>query len=425
MERPRPKKKSRGPKEKTPPAIPQRNERRASVMMDNMLLELHSLDGATSKDMETKSIMVEEDPHETYLSSEEDASLSDDYEHSLLDIDMEDSNESGEGTPGSRPASRKSQEDTATAVSFRIVGKPQIVEIFIHSPVERKRHTVDFDSLAAPNLKSSKLKSRRPSPLKLFPQEENRRASIASPAITPSHSTSYIAPSTSSYDSPRPTSSSNALQPARKSSRLASLKSNLSYHNTLMNNASSVLASPQSFSALPTPQSQTQHSFLNMDPFEAAHYRSPTEEHTPVPKTPTGMTSLAWKNVLSKGSLSRTLSKARKPSMPKLNMAYNSSGRKESNASVSTTNLSIRSGTSASTAEEHNPRYLQRRSTTMPMGMQSNSEQMRPSTSSTTSSQRGHFEDFMRRAPPPPPEPKQKQSGFARMGLGRKKSMKA
>ena len=417
MHRPRPKKRaSQMTKEKLPPAIPQRNERRASVMLDSMLLELHSLDGATNKDMETNSILVEENPLDAYLSSEEDASLSDDYEDSLLDTDMEDSNESGEGTPVSRPASRRSQEDTATIISFTMVGKPQIVEIVIHSPIERKRHTVDFESLASPNSRSSKLKSRRPSPLKLFPQEQNRRASIASPGFTPSpvpsHSTSYISPS---YGSARPTSSSSAItNTPRKSSRLASLKSSLSYHNTLMNNAGSVLTTTPSFSAMPTPQSQPQHAFLNMDPFEAQHYHSPTEERIPVPKTPIGMTSAAWKNVLSKGSLSRTLSKARKPSMPKLNMAY-----KESN-NASNTNLSMMSTNS----EEQTPRTLQRRSATMPVLMNGNGEHSRPSTSSTTSSQRRQFEDLAKkvvRAPPPPPEPK--QSSF-RMTLSRKKSVK-
>jgi hypothetical protein len=273
------------------PSIPQRSEKRASRILDNVMVELKSLNGSIpAKDVEQKIELS--NPHELYLSSEEDASLSDEFSDSESLVDFsptEEAEASTQSAPSSRGSSRKSQEDTARLVSFTSVGKPQIVEIVLN-PSPQKRKSLAFDpEVTLP-------RARKPSPLKLYPSALRRLSisSTVSMANSSYTSTSYI-----SGNLPNESSPSLTNLPPRKSSRLGS-------------NLSSLVTS-------------TKHAFLNSDPFSAAEAKEmvmPSKQDTPTPptpKTPISMAASAWKQ-----GMARTLSKARKPSMPKLSLAYTS-----------------------------------------------------------------------------------------------------
>jgi hypothetical protein len=307
------------------PAIPARNEKRASRILDNVMMELKAMDGITSKEPDTRSTIQESDPHESYLSSEEDASLSDDYEDtdSLHDSSGTTSPSLEDGTSEeatesfTRRSRRKSQEDTARVVSFICVGKPQIVDIFIHSnhtsPVESnsaspaKRHSMNLDALTALTQSPPAKIAHRPTPLKLYPTSI-RRLSISS--ITSSH--------TSTSSTNIPSNTNNPTHPLRKSSRLANLTALVT---TTKNTFQTSFSAP---AVIPT------HSFLTSDPFSTSQSQTQNEDQPTTPKTPTSMAAQAWK---------RTLNKARRPSMPKLSLAY---------ANSSMTNLSSPISTSSS-----------------------------------------------------------------------------
>jgi len=280
LDRPRPKKMLK------PPALPQRSDKRASKILENIMLELKTLDGSTpSKEAEHKLQVA--DPHELYLSSEEDDSLSDEYSdsESLVDFSPIDEAEA-HSAPSSRGSSRRSQEDTAKLVSFTSVGKPQLVEIYLPSPAKKHSKVIDCDDEM-----SYLSKARRPAPLKLYPSAL-RRLSISSTRTF--STTSYITGTL-----PHESTPSLTTLPPRKSSKLAS-------------NISSLVTS-------------TKHAFLSSDPYpahEAKELIMPTDSESnptpPTPKTPISMAASAWKT----SALSRTISKARKPSMPKLSLAY-------------------------------------------------------------------------------------------------------
>jgi hypothetical protein len=104
-----------------PPALPQRSEKRASRLLENVMLELQNLGGSTQKEGDKISIVQESDPHELYLSSEEDASLSDDYDDSLTDFEEGTSSEVPEATraSSSRASSRKSTSTFPTPLRLR------------------------------------------------------------------------------------------------------------------------------------------------------------------------------------------------------------------------------------------------------------------------------------------------------------------
>jgi hypothetical protein len=140
------------------------------------MLELQSLDGSEQKE-DKMAIVQESDPHELYLSSEEDASFSDDYDNSISDFEEDMSLEDAEAARAcsSRASSRKSQEDTARIVSFISVGKPQIVDIYVPntSPsTAAKRLSQNLETVnscdTAPTSSPQK-STRRPPPLKLYP----------------------------------------------------------------------------------------------------------------------------------------------------------------------------------------------------------------------------------------------------------------
>lgn len=384
LHRPRPKKRAQ-----QPPAVPQRSDKRASKILENVLLELKSLDGTVStKEAEQQSIVS--DPHELYLSSEEDASLSDDYEDVESLVEFESSpTEDGDSKPSSRASSRRSQEDTARMVSFTLVTKPQIIQIVIPPPATAaKRHSMNLEQLTSstssyiPSASSYIPKAtRRPIPLKLYPS--TRRLSVSSISSNP----------LSMHHSNQSLSS----LPPRKSSKLSNL-------SNIMTNA--------------------KNSFLSSDPFatptpDSAHEDG--EQETPVtPKTPTSMAASAWKK-----SLGRTMSKARKPSMPKLSLAY-------TQGVVSHRDSSLRLAHQLAleeTKELNEERARIQRAVTMPM--QNSASDSAAGTPTTPQDGPLRYQDIMKnviKAPPPPPSPvkerKMSISSKMSLGLSRRKSVK-
>jgi hypothetical protein len=334
MARGRPKKPAK------PPALPQRSEKRTSKLLENVMLELQNLDGSRQKEADKISIIQESDPHELYLSSEEDASFSDDYEDSLSEYEAM-SPEEGEAAraSSSRASSRRSQEDTARIVSFVMVGKPQIVDIYVPntSPSRtQNRHSLNLETLVSfksTSPTSAAKSTRRPTPLRLYPAIRRMSiSSITSPRSPSSANATTTHPFAASTTNLPLTTPSNSNPPLRKSSRLAS---NLT---SLVTNTKNTLQSAS-------------HSFLNSDPFAmtsttstplGSHPQSKNreEEDTPIePKTPTSMAAAAWKKGFSK-----TLSMAKRPSMPKLSLAYTAGvviPRNNSAASNSRPNLAL------------------------------------------------------------------------------------
>jgi hypothetical protein len=379
LNRPRPKKPAK------PPAVPARSDKRASKILENVMLELKSLDGSVStKEAEQQSIVS--DPHELYLSSEEDASLSDDYEDvdSLVDFEASPASDGDgeESKPSSRASSRRSQEDTARVVSFTLVTKPQIIQINIPPTAAQKRHSMNLENLTHSTSYIPKA-PRRPTPLKLYPS--TRRMSLAS--VNSSNGTPFTHHSNQSLTS----------LPPRKSSKLSNI-------SNIMTNA--------------------KNSFLASDPFAspARNGEDGDEEaqETPItPKTPTSMASAAWKK-----SLSRTMSKARKPSMPKISLAYTAGVvNRDSRLAMQLAAEESREAKNEKEAEKKErgseERAQVQRSATMPV-------------------QEGpvRYEDILRnaiKAPPPQSEGKEKEkdkkmSMTSKMGMGfglsRRKSIK-
>ncbi|KAI1661185.1 hypothetical protein F4813DRAFT_346697 [Daldinia decipiens] len=115
------------------------------------------------------------DPHDAYLSSEEDASSSaDDFSDYECDSNSDQSEKS--------PARRKSQEDTARAVSVIYVGKPFVVDLASGrrsvSPIRRPR-----TRSSSPSIRTSSFEG-RPGPL--------RATSFASAIDIPRESPSFL-----------------------------------------------------------------------------------------------------------------------------------------------------------------------------------------------------------------------------------------
>lgn len=435
LHRPRPKKGI-----KAAPALPQRSEKRTSKILENVMLELKNLEvKKEDKDIQVPAV-EESDPHELYLSSEEDGSLSDDYGDCLSDL--ENSETAMEGRAGSsRASSRKSQEITATAISFQVVGRPQLVEIIVpnNSPQSaRNRLSMNLDSLAAFSKnpfdgieppKRSLL--RRPAPLNLRDSalRDSRRMSTAStsshssiaPLQAPTTSTCYI-PSASSYIPLTPTRttstttvSSIPAHSARKSSRLASLSALVTQTKNSFQTAAGVSAT-------------NSHPFLASDPFASPSH--PYEDEPVTPKTPTSMASAAaasaWK--MGKGGFQRTLSKARKSSMPKISLAYTAGvvpARNSSLINVSTPQTGNRNADSESvySSEEiilEQKEHVEDKEVEKKNGEKKVAGPVR-------------YEDIMKsviRAPPPPvslksPTKERKGSlGMGALGMGRRKSIK-
>ncbi|KAI8958913.1 hypothetical protein F5Y11DRAFT_334751 [Daldinia sp. FL1419] len=141
------------------------------------------------------------DPHDAYLSSEEDASSSaDDFSDYECDSNSEQSEKS--------PARRKSQEDTARAVSVIYIGKPFIVDLASGrrsvSPIRRPR-----TRSSSPAIRTSSYESR--------PDHPSRKTSFASTTDMPRKSPSFLSQdpfATSNYkleSAPKPSMSTDAI----------------------------------------------------------------------------------------------------------------------------------------------------------------------------------------------------------------------
>ncbi|KAK6580893.1 hypothetical protein PZA11_006381 [Diplocarpon coronariae] len=303
------------------PALPSRSLRRTSTMLDNVMLELETMAGERPTEAKSPPLAQleeeEHDPHELYLSSEEDASLSGDYDDPgfLLDFDAScgSEDESGPSAAASRASSR-SREVTATVVNFTVVGRPQIVDITIPAsqPSPSPRPPGRLSAPVMPAGAPARPGTRRPPPLNLH---QARPTSVAtttghfgSASYTPAlhtHSSMVSLPScSSSHPAATP-------YPHRKSSRLAAIVMAMTSKNTL--------SAPSTASSTPAAAA---HPFLDSDPFATPGHADPPLTPSGVdaagaPRTPTAAAA-HWKK-----SLSRTLSKARKPSLHKLNSAYN------------------------------------------------------------------------------------------------------
>ncbi|KAK2623650.1 hypothetical protein QTJ16_006831 [Diplocarpon rosae] len=333
------------------PPLPPRSLRRTSTLLDNVMLELENMAGERPKEDKSQLTQLDEeehDPHELYLSSEEDASLSGDWDDSASLLDFDDTFSEHESGTSSRASSR-SREVTATAVNFTLVGKPQIIEITIPStqpsPVypspgtplvqhgSAKRHTMRVPaSASAPIITASSATwdaaqarpaMRRPAPLNLYQARPRSVATTTGHLGSPNYTYTPAMPTNASMVSLplRPTNTDTdtdtdtAHPPHHRSSRLASLVMAMTSKN---NTLSAQHAASSSVSTTST------HSFLDSDPFATSSNVDPPLTPNSInpattPKTPTSI-STTWKR-----SLSRTLSKARKPSLRKLNTAYHSS----------------------------------------------------------------------------------------------------
>ncbi|TVY81216.1 hypothetical protein LSUE1_G005632 [Lachnellula suecica] len=370
IHRPRPKKTARAP------VLPQRSDKRTSRLLAEVMVELQNLDGAQQKDMKKKSAVQESDPHELYLSSEEDASLSDDYEDSLFDLDLDalDAAEVEEGQEStSRPSSRR--EVTARVVSMTFV-KPNIVNITTNStttsPVKATQRSMDLErpsSVSSGSSSPSQHVRHRSSPL----SSSIRRMSISSIAVLTRMSIdSTNTPSTQPFTS----------LPPRKSSRLANLTSLVTG----------------------TMKTNTTHEFLNTDPYPSEHTHSNTHsdaERPVTPRTPTSMAASAFKKGLTRG-----LARARKPSMQRISAVY-AAGNNSSRASLSLNRVST---------------AVERPTKSEPIA------ELERETSKSSEPQKLSYEDSMKnvtRKPTPQPlsasSPKSRTSS---MFLGRRKSIK-
>ncbi|KAI0595671.1 hypothetical protein F4775DRAFT_365153 [Biscogniauxia sp. FL1348] len=137
-----------------PPTIPRRNSLRASRLLDS--LKLDSIESATQS-LNTSS-------HDVYLSSEEDASTS---AGEFSDYDFDSDSEYSE-EPSLR---RRSQEDTARAVTVVFVGKPCLVDLSRsqrpRTPVRKRPQSNIFErsstsSSASSSLDTNSLENHRP-----------------------------------------------------------------------------------------------------------------------------------------------------------------------------------------------------------------------------------------------------------------------
>jgi hypothetical protein len=273
-------------KQTHPPALPQRSDRRLSRAFEIAMVELKSLDGSTTqKEVEQETEVS--DPHERYLSSEEDASLSDDSE-SLLEFESSSSEMDSPRAPPSRASSKKSQEDMATVVSFTAVGKPRLIEISPNFSVSKTQEPVSFDTASIAPLP----KRRRPVPI-MYPSPLRYRSVSSTGSTQAQVSNTVIQPQ------PHESNASPPSLPPRKSSRAAS--------------------------NVPTNVAPTKHEFMISNPFPVieaeelslSNFESSSESTAVTPKTPITMAAAAWKT-----GLNRTLSKARKHSMPRMSLAY-------------------------------------------------------------------------------------------------------
>jgi hypothetical protein len=321
------------------PAIPPRSELRASRIFENLTIELEALEKAQLEE-KLKDQPVKSDPYKSYLSSEEEGSESaDEFDESMVELDSD-------RPPSSRASSRCSHEDTARVVSFMFVGKPQLVEVASHDrPASLKRRSTDMSV-------ESRESRRRPSPLRLIPTItgssilSTRKSSLASSQSLPLRQYTY------------PAAAASTLSVASKNSFLQS-------------------------DPFPTP-----------NPNEVEKVSSSSDAF---PKTPTAINA-AWKGSIL--GVTRTLNKAAKkrPSMPKLSLAYTSTSPRQPSGTPTTATPSTATPISASSP--------------MP----------RPSQDQGPVNYRDIMRNVIREPPPVSPSSKTKGSSF--LGMARRKSIK-
>ncbi|KAM3084301.1 hypothetical protein ACMFMG_001594 [Clarireedia jacksonii] len=387
LNRPRPKKKL------SVPALPPRSAKRTSARLSNVRSELKGTDGfSVEKELEQEK---SEDPH----AFEEDASLSDDYADSLLDFESASAFE----YDLSPTSSRGPGQDTARVVSFILVSKPKVIEI------------------PPPTASHSNPTSRNSSPV----NDPQLRHSV--------HLTELA---------PRPASSSRKSSPMRTSSRRLSLSSIsiLSQINTtspaMPRNPSKLNTplQPESAGSNPSPS----HAFLSSDPFpsqspHSPHHpasfepeiqsRRPKSEHHERPKTPNSSLMEGLQGI----TRTFTRNARKRPSMPKLSLAYTPGVMNHSNGSRN----------SLLTVDECKEKDTKvgnvRRSSTVPLAMKDDSDRasaIKETKSAVDEKSPIRYEDIMRtviREPPPGKSPglNSPRMGFMGFGMGsRRKSMK-
>lgn len=154
---------------KSVPELPPKSRLRTSRILDNVSIDLQDVGRRKLED----DASLYSNPHESYLSSEEDGSASgDDYESVASDSDQK-------GKQSTNSSRRSSHEETARAVSLRCV-KPQLVDIthhqqsvsnsLLHSINERRRSSVSS--------------SKSPSVLTVTATHPKRHSSLARPTLS-------------------------------------------------------------------------------------------------------------------------------------------------------------------------------------------------------------------------------------------------
>ncbi|TPX17662.1 uncharacterized protein E0L32_012041 [Thyridium curvatum] len=241
-----------------PPALPAKSAMRASRLFDDLQLKLRASIEA-HQILEARDMLATANPHEVYMSSEEEASSSAD---DFSDYDYD----SGNDDPQS--PSRRSYEDTAKVVSVVFIGKPSLV---------------DLPSVPRRSGSSSTVNSRRESML------------CAPSGVL----ASMTRPSTASSGS---ITSSSHFSFSSSSSRKNSLSGSNKFSSLLLAGSG---------------RHQRQHSFLSIDPYaNGSTYSLPTtheeEDDTEVSDVSPSKTQALFRGV------SKTFTLARKRSRPLL-----------------------------------------------------------------------------------------------------------
>ncbi|POS88362.1 hypothetical protein EPUL_000103 [Erysiphe pulchra] len=120
------------------PILPQRNALRTAARSKKELLNPNGVKLVKHKEFYSTPMLSSSDLHDVYLSSEEDISVRDSNEDFLFDSD------DSENDLQHKSYDRESQEITARAVSFRVAGKPQIIDINSHSNKSSPRTSVSI-----------------------------------------------------------------------------------------------------------------------------------------------------------------------------------------------------------------------------------------------------------------------------------------
>jgi hypothetical protein len=315
-----------------PPALPQRSQKRVSRMLDNVIIELQSLDGSTPAEEKAETL----DPHEWYLSSEEDGSVSeyDDEEDSLVEFGPPSGSEVDTlHSRSSRSSSMNSDKDTVRAISYKPAGKPRIVDIRLRKPPAPKQASITSDMI--PTVESLH-NTYIPAPLRLASSASSLHrismSSIESTVSEPSNRSSQL----------RRRESKQLSLPLRRVSRLSSSTSSLTTPTKRAFLSSEHLPQRQASAYIPS-STETTQTKTPPRPKTPKTPKTPKSPKTPkTPKTPISQAAALWMN-----GLGRTLSMAQRPPMPRLSIPYNAG------ASLPRMRTASRPGLAAVVEEEH------------------------------------------------------------------------